>query len=194
MTRLSRNRIARYTLEVMSGFIPFAGGLLSAAASAWADMDQDRANVLLRQKIETQVVATPPNLIFKDCAYRAEVVGLQRELQSQALRINRPRLFDLRRHTLDRQIEAMIYSGVYDKKLSEVKRRKKISDQLYELERKELNLRFDDLTKNSANAAEGEVSSIEAQRNIELQRLEISYGKTGDYKIEHPLRMCVVAR
>ncbi|MFH1973631.1 MAG: hypothetical protein ABIK13_03450 [Patescibacteria group bacterium] len=37
-------RIVRAGMEVVGGLIPFAGGVLSAAATAWSEKDQDRVN------------------------------------------------------------------------------------------------------------------------------------------------------
>ncbi|HEX5403533.1 MAG TPA: hypothetical protein VFX16_14675 [Pseudonocardiaceae bacterium] len=42
-------KLARYGLEVGGGLIPFAGGLLSAAASAWSDHEQDQVNSFFKQ-------------------------------------------------------------------------------------------------------------------------------------------------
>jgi hypothetical protein len=43
---------ARGALNALSGAIPFAGGLLSAAASAWSEREQNRINEFLRHWIE----------------------------------------------------------------------------------------------------------------------------------------------
>ena len=178
-------------LEAASGLVPFAGGLLSAVASVWADKDQDRTNMLLNQKIEALIA--PGSLhdpIFKEDDYRAEIFKAQQELHYQAERINKPMFLNFRHDALDRQIEATIYSGVYKNKIAKIRQRKKLSDQLYGLEAKEIKVRFDDLARKASRDA----CDIEEQRSIQLQKLKIRYGKT----IEHPsigfLRMTIVAR
>jgi hypothetical protein len=45
-------RIARYGLEAAGGVIPFAGGLLSAAASAWSDHDQEQVNSFFKHWLQ----------------------------------------------------------------------------------------------------------------------------------------------
>jgi len=37
-------KLTRYGLDAASGLVPFAGGVLSAAASAWSDKEQDKVN------------------------------------------------------------------------------------------------------------------------------------------------------
>lgn len=44
--------LARGALNVVGGFIPFAGGLLSAAASAWSEHEQKRINDFLHHWIQ----------------------------------------------------------------------------------------------------------------------------------------------
>jgi hypothetical protein len=44
--------ITRIILNAASGAIPFAGGILSAAASAWSERDQNRVNEFLHHMIE----------------------------------------------------------------------------------------------------------------------------------------------
>lgn len=44
--------VARIILNAASGALPFAGGILSAAASAWSERDQNRVNGFLRHMIE----------------------------------------------------------------------------------------------------------------------------------------------
>ena len=41
-------KIAKAGLEIGGGLIPFAGGILSAAASAWSDHDQEKVNSFLK--------------------------------------------------------------------------------------------------------------------------------------------------
>lgn len=45
-------KAARGALNVASGLIPFAGGLLSAAASAWSEKEQDKINSFLRHWLQ----------------------------------------------------------------------------------------------------------------------------------------------
>jgi hypothetical protein len=45
-------KITRGALEVVGGAIPFAGGLLSAAASAWSEHEQKKVNQFLKQWIK----------------------------------------------------------------------------------------------------------------------------------------------
>lgn len=42
-------KIARGAIQVVSGIVPFAGGLLSAAASAWSENEQEKVNNFLIQ-------------------------------------------------------------------------------------------------------------------------------------------------
>ena len=42
-------KIARGALQVISGAIPFAGGLFSAAAGAWSEHEQEKVNQFLKQ-------------------------------------------------------------------------------------------------------------------------------------------------
>jgi hypothetical protein len=51
-TRSKGGAVARGALNVASGAIPFAGGLLSAAASAWSEREQRRINEFLHQWIQ----------------------------------------------------------------------------------------------------------------------------------------------
>src|ERR1700732_3267090 len=44
--------VPRIILNAASGAIPFAGGILSAAASAWSERDQQRVNEFLHHMIE----------------------------------------------------------------------------------------------------------------------------------------------
>ena len=44
--------VARGALNVVGGFIPFAGGLLSAAASAWSEHEQKKINDFLHHGIQ----------------------------------------------------------------------------------------------------------------------------------------------
>jgi hypothetical protein len=44
--------VTRIILNAASGAIPFAGGILSAAASAWSERDQNRVNEFLHHMIE----------------------------------------------------------------------------------------------------------------------------------------------
>ncbi|MDT3382481.1 hypothetical protein RNI52_34465 [Labrys neptuniae] len=48
----SSAKFSRAALNVISGAIPFAGGLLSAAASAWSEREQDAINRMLQKWIE----------------------------------------------------------------------------------------------------------------------------------------------
>jgi len=45
-------KIGRGALNVVSGAIPFAGGLLAAAASAWSEREQDRINRMLHEWVK----------------------------------------------------------------------------------------------------------------------------------------------
>jgi hypothetical protein len=45
-------KIARGALQVVGGIIPFAGGILSAAAGAWSENEQERVNNFFRQWIK----------------------------------------------------------------------------------------------------------------------------------------------
>src|SRR5258708_31319966 len=45
------NGVSRMILNAASGAIPFAGGILSAAASAWSERDQQRVNEVLHHMI-----------------------------------------------------------------------------------------------------------------------------------------------
>lgn len=45
-------KAARGAMNIASGLIPFAGGLLSAAASAWSEKEQDKINSFLRHWLE----------------------------------------------------------------------------------------------------------------------------------------------
>ena len=44
--------VTRMILNAASGAIPFAGGILAAAASAWSERDQNRVNEFLHHMIE----------------------------------------------------------------------------------------------------------------------------------------------
>lgn len=48
----NHGKVGRAALNAASGAIPFAGGLLSAAASAWSEKEQDRINSFLRHWME----------------------------------------------------------------------------------------------------------------------------------------------
>lgn len=45
-------KIAKAGLEIGGGLIPFAGGFLSAAASAWSDHDQDKVNSFFKHWLQ----------------------------------------------------------------------------------------------------------------------------------------------
>jgi hypothetical protein len=47
-------RFARVLLNIGSGLVPVAGGILSAAASEWSDREQDRVNDVLRAWLKLQ--------------------------------------------------------------------------------------------------------------------------------------------
>ena len=44
----STPKIVRGALQVIGGAVPFAGGLLSAAAGAWSENEQERVNKFFR--------------------------------------------------------------------------------------------------------------------------------------------------
>lgn len=45
-------KIIRGGINVASGLIPFAGGILSAASTAWSERDQDRVNAFFKQWLQ----------------------------------------------------------------------------------------------------------------------------------------------
>src|SRR5690554_5390012 len=45
-------KAGRLALNAVSGLVPFAGGLLSAAASEWSEREQDKINAFLRHWLE----------------------------------------------------------------------------------------------------------------------------------------------
>ncbi|MEP7457062.1 hypothetical protein [Phyllobacterium sp. SB3] len=45
-------KAGRHALNIVSGAIPFAGGLLAAAAAAWSEKEQDRINAFIKHWLE----------------------------------------------------------------------------------------------------------------------------------------------
>lgn len=192
MKQIGNSRFIRYMLIAACAFVsPFANALISVVASVWADKDQDRASLLLNQRIETLIARSlSPDPIFKEDDYRAEIVKAQQELYYQAEHINKLRFLSFRHDALDRQIEATIYSGVYKNKIAKIRQRKELSDQLYELDVKEIKVHFDALARKNS----GDACDIEEQESIKLQKLKIRYGKMTEYPSIGPMRMTIVAR
>ena len=51
-TEGSTSKVIRGALQVIGGAVPFAGGLLSAAAGAWSENEQERVNKFFRHWIK----------------------------------------------------------------------------------------------------------------------------------------------
>ena len=47
-------KAARYALACLGGLVPFAGGMVSGAAGAWSESDQERINNLFQQWLKMQ--------------------------------------------------------------------------------------------------------------------------------------------
>src|SRR5258708_7063728 len=43
------SKVARAALQIIGGAVPFAGGLLSAAAGSWSEKEQERVNQFFKQ-------------------------------------------------------------------------------------------------------------------------------------------------
>lgn len=52
LTKGKTSKVIRSALQVAGGFVPFAGGLLSAAAGAWSENEQERVNKFFQHWIK----------------------------------------------------------------------------------------------------------------------------------------------
>ncbi|MBH1980618.1 hypothetical protein I8H89_03800, partial [Candidatus Saccharibacteria bacterium] len=120
---------------------------------------------------------------LKEDDYHAEVDRINNQMQSEMHSIN------IRfGNSSVPQVASMAIHKKYQPMLDELRRRKEVSDKIYELELREINIQFEDLLekKNSEHTGRGtyhsgirlqDIEKIEEKRNIELEKLSIKYGK-----------------